>query len=221
MTKKGCVVLLSGGLDSTVMLYGCVMSRGAENVFPLYVNYGSKHKSYEFAAAQITCKELGLTLREVEVSKNIFSNAALTDPNVKVPSDLKDTINVVVPFRNLSLATFGAMYADMVGVSDIFLSPTKEDFDVFRDCRRDFFDMVEATLELGSKREGNYFVLTPHIQMTKAEVIQRGIDLDVNFLNTWTCYDPQAGKPCKVCPACQVRAKGFNELGVVDPWTTA
>lgn len=218
MTKKGCVVLLSGGLDSTVMLHGCVLSYGSENVFPLYVNYGSKHKVYELAAAKVTCKELGLTLKTVEVSKDIFLNAALTDPATKVPSDLKNTINVVVPFRNLSLATFGAMYADMMDVNDIYLSPTKEDFEVFRDCRREFFDKVEATLELGAKYEKHYFVLTPHIHMTKAEVIQRGVELDVNFLNTWTCYDPQSSRPCRVCPACQVREKGFKELGLNDPW---
>lgn len=218
MRKPGCVVLLSGGLDSTVMLYGCIKDYGKENVFPLYVNYGSKHRKYEYAAAVVTCSNFELKLIEVEVSKGIFSNAALTGNDVKVPNDLKDTIQIVVPFRNLSLATFGAMYADIVGVSNIYMSPTKEDYEVFRDCRRNFFDLVEATLEMGSKYEKTYLVKTPHIDMTKAEVIQKGVELGVDFKNTWTCYDPQEGKPCKVCPACQVRAKGFKEFGIEDPW---
>ena len=220
MNNKGCVVLLSGGLDSTVMLYGCVKEYGAENVHPLYVNYGSKHRSYEYAAAKVSCHELGLTLKEIEVSRSIFANAALTSESQPLPTDLKDTINVVVPFRNLSLATFGAMYADMQQVNKIYMSPTKEDYSVFRDCRRDFFDMVESALDLGAKFEGSYFIKTPHIEMTKEQVIKRGIELGVNFLNTWTCYEPVNTKPCGTCPACQVRAKGFAEVGIADPWLT-
>ena len=221
MTEKA-VVLYSGGLDSTVMLHGCVKDLGKSNVFPLYVNYGSKHSEQEFHAALQNCKDLGLVIHQVLVIGDIFSNSALTGKDQPVPTNLDDTIKVVVPFRNLSLATFGAMYmdkvvTDMISPRYIYMSPTKEDYEVFRDCRRDFFDSLEVTLNFGSKYEADYSIVTPHINFTKADVIKRGADLGVDFTKTWTCYSPKEEKPCGTCPSCQVRAKGFAEAGVADP----
>lgn len=209
------VVLYSGGLDSTVLLYWC--KERFKEVYPLYVNYNSSHKEYEFDAAQRTCKELGLKLQMVDVNADIFKGSALSDVNQSMPTDLKDTINVVVPFRNLMFMTLGAAYADAVNAGNIATSPTKEDFEVFRDCRRDFYDAVEATLSLGAKYSFAYSILTPFINDTKSEVIQKGIKMDVNFENTWTCYSPQEGKPCGTCPSCQVRSKGFQEANLIDP----
>lgn len=227
MTEKA-VVLYSGGLDSTVMLHGCVKDLGKPNVFPLYVNYGSKHSEQEFHAALQNCKDLGLVIHQVLVIGDIFSNSALTGKDQPVPTNLDDTIKVVVPFRNLSLATFGAMYADKIESNSsevcegtpqryIYMSPTKEDYEVFRDCRRDFFDSLEVTLNFGAKYEVEYNVVTPNIYLSKGDIIKKGVDLGVDFTKTWTCYNPVNEKPCGTCPSCQVRAKGFEEAGIVDP----
>ena len=229
MSKKA-VVLYSGGLDSTVMLHECVKELGKENVFPLYVNYGSKHCEQEFMAHVVNCKDLGLDKNHehIVIVSQIFSNSALTGADQDVPSSLDDTIKVVVPFRNLSLATFGAMYADKIEANSsevcegtpqryIYMSPTKEDYEVFRDCRRDFFDSLEVTLNFGAKYEVEYNVVTPNIYLSKGDIIKKGVDLGVDFTKTWTCYNPVNEKPCGTCPSCQVRAKGFEEAGIVDP----
>jgi len=212
--EENAVVLLSGGLDSTVLTYW--VKERYTKVYPLYINYGSTHQPREFAAAQRTCKELGLVLERVDVQSNIFRGAALTDAATEIPNNLSETIKVVVPFRNTLLLTFGAAYADAVDASVIAASPTKEDFDVFRDCRREFFDSLEGTLTLGAKYEQPYQILTPFINYTKEEIIGIGVTLDVLFSNTWSCYT--GGEvPCQTCPACRVRQKGFAFANVPDP----
>jgi 7-cyano-7-deazaguanine synthase len=213
--ETNCVVLLSGGLDSTVMLYW--IKERYDKVFPLYINYGSSHMANEFCAAITTCKDLKLDLETVIITGSIFSGSSLTNKEVKTPDDLKDTINVVVPFRNLNMISLAASYADKVDAGVIAISPTAEDREVFRDCRREFYDALEVSLKYGSKYEQTYQILTPFINNTKEDIVRIGVDLDVDFSNTWSCYNPQDNIPCKVCPACIVREKGFKLAGIKDP----
>jgi len=211
-----CVVLYSGGLDSSVMLHECVKNYGKDNVFPLYINYGSKHYAQEHNVAQITCAKLGLTLNVITLDPAIFDNAALTGIDQPVPDNLEDTIKVVVPFRNQCLVTFAAMLADKVGALKIYISPTREDYNVFRDCRREFFDMLELSLNYGAKYDVDYSICTPNIFLSKEEVIQKGLELGVDFELTWSCYNPTLDqKPCGICPACRVRQKGFDQLKIL------
>lgn len=211
-----CVVLLSGGLDSTVMLYW--VKERYDKVFPLYINYGSRHMLKELPAATVTCKELNLNLDIVTVVGDVFSGSSLVDKNIDTPVDANETINVVVPFRNLVMISLAASYADKVNAGVIATSPTREDFDVFRDCRRDFHDLLEQILQKSAKYEQPYQILTPFINYSKDEIIRIGYDLDVDFSNTWSCYNPlENGSICGVCPACKVREKGFDFAGIVDP----
>lgn len=209
------VVLLSGGLDSTVLLYW--MKERFSKIHPLYVDYGSSHKLMELSKAQETCKDLELQLHVAQVSIDFLKGSSLTDNTVETPDELKDTINVVVPFRNTMMIVLAAAFADSVGAGVISISPTLEDFAVFRDCRREFIDSLKTTLMLGSKYEQEYDILTPFIHYTKEEVISVGLSLDVDFTKTWSCYNPQDGKACGVCPACIVRKKGFDALNIKDP----
>ncbi len=213
--ETNCVVLLSGGLDSTVLTYW--LKERYDKVFPLYINYGSSHKEREFEAAKRTCQELKLTLEEVTISGNIFSGSSLIDKNVPTPDKMEDDIHTVVPFRNIIMLSLAASYADKVNAGVIATAPTKEDYEVFRDCRREFHDSLEKTLVLGAKYDQLYTISTPFANYLKDEVIRVGFGLDVNFSNTWSCYDPKGDKPCGVCPACQVREKGFLLAGVRDP----
>ncbi len=213
---ENCVVLYSGGLDSTVLLYW--LKERYSNVSPLYINYGSSHRSKEYPAAVDTCKLLGLYLTQVTLVGEILSGSSLVDKSVQTPDTLDLTINTVVPFRNLIMLSLAASYADKVDAGVIATSPTKEDFEVFRDCRRNFHDSLETTLKLGAKFDQYYQILTPFINYTKEEVIRTGIGLDVDFKSTWTCYNPTPeGTPCLVCPSCRVRAKGFLDAGIKDP----
>jgi 7-cyano-7-deazaguanine synthase len=109
-----------------------------------------------------------------------------------------------------------ASYSESKELVFIATSPTKEDFEVFRDCRREFFDSLEKTLNLGAKYDKNYIIITPFIHMTKGEVIREGQRLNVPFENTWTCYEGKE-TPCMTCPSCQVRIQGFKDAGIIDP----
>lgn len=209
------VALLSGGLDSTTMVYW-LKNRGYD-VKPLYVDYGSKHKAKELEAAQITCKKLGLSLFQLKFDLTTFSNSALTDKTKDVPDTLSEAADTVVPFRNMLLTTLGAIYADSCNTNLIAISPTKEDFEVYRDCRRVFFTQMESTLKMGSKTGGSgYEILTPFIDKVKGDVIKMGVTLKVPFEDTYTCYKGGT-KPCGTCPSCLVRAKGFTDAGIEDP----
>jgi len=211
-----CVVLLSGGLDSTVMLHW--VKERYDKVFPLYINYGSRHMTKELSAAERTCKEFKLYLEIATVVGDIFLGSALVDRNIDIPANPDETIKAVVPFRNLVMLSLAASYADKVNAGVIATSPTREDFDVFRDCRRDFHDLFEQVLQKSAKYDQPYQILTPFINYSKDEIIRIGYDLDVDFSNTWSCYDPQEdGSVCGFCPACKVREKGFEFAGIVDP----
>lgn len=212
--NKTIVTLFSGGLDSTVLVYW--LNNQQYIVKPLYVDYGSKHKTKELDAAQITCKKLGLELKIVKFDLTQFGESALTDRSIDIPSDMNQAINTVVPFRNMLLTTLGATYAEAIKSHLIALSPTKEDYEVYKDCRKDFFTQMELTLKMGSKYTNSYEVLTPFIHKLKEDVIKIGERLKVPFEDTWTCYKGGA-KPCGVCPACQVRIKGFKNANLEDP----
>lgn len=226
--ETNCVVLLSGGLDSTVLLHW--VKERYDKVFPLYIAYNSSHMTQELPAAVDTCKNLKLDL-EITTVIGDFSGSSLTDSTIITPDNLKDTINVVVPFRNLIMLSLAAAYADKVNAGVIAISPTKEDQEIFRDCRREFYNYVEATLNKGAKYDLPYQLLTPFITNTKDEVILFGVDMDVDFSKTWSCYNPirreltndekvaktPICKPCGVCPACRVREKGFTLAGISDP----
>ena len=214
--SENCVVLYSGGLDSTVLVHW--VKERYSNVYPLYINYGSTHKEKEYAAAVATCKQLNLELTAVNLTGDILSGSSLVDRSIETPDTLSLTINTVVPFRNLIMLALAACYADKVYAGVLATSPTKEDFEVFRDCRREFHDSLETTLKLGAKFDQYYQVLTPFVNYTKEEVIRMGVGLDVDFKSTWTCYNPTVdGEPCRVCPSCRVREKGFLDAGLKDP----
>lgn len=211
---KNIVTLLSGGLDSTVMVYW-FLNQGY-NVKPLYVDYGSKHKAKELECAQTTCKKLVLDLKVIKFDLTQLGNSALTDKNIEIPENMEQAIDTVVPFRNMLLTTLGTAYAESFNINTVGLSPTKEDYAVYRDCRRTFFTEMELTLQLASKNNKGYIILTPFIDKTKEDIITIGAKLKVPFEDTWTCYKG-GSKPCGLCPACQVRSKGFRVAGLEDP----
>lgn len=212
------VLLVSGGLDSTTLLYWLLNKK--YDVYPMYVDYGSKHKSKEYECLQSTCKKLGLNLFTTKFDLTQFNNSALTSKSIDVPGNMEEAINTVVPYRNMMLVVLASMYAESIGAYTIALSPTKEDYTVYRDCRRTFFTELETALSLGAKTVGyNIEILTPFIDKTKSDIIIIGDRLHVPFEDTWTCYKGGA-KPCGVCPACQVRAKGFSEASMEDPLLT-
>jgi 7-cyano-7-deazaguanine synthase len=219
------VVLLSGGLDSATVL---AIARGAGfAVYALSVDYGQRHRVELERAAEIA-RALGAVQHTVvKLDLRAIGGSALTDA-IDVPKDRShDEIGTgipitYVPARNTILLGLALGLAESVGAFDIFIGANVYDYSGYPDCRPEFLDAFERLANLATKAAiegaGRFRVHAPLIQMTKAQIIQHGTKLGVDYALTQSCYDPDAvGRACGRCDSCQLRKKGFAEAGVVDP----
>jgi 7-cyano-7-deazaguanine synthase len=141
----------------------------------------------------------------------------LTSDTVDVPSaDDEDQARTVVPFRNMLFVTLTAAYAEVHGISDLYLSPVRDDFAAYRDCRREFYDSLEQSLQLGATRDTPVHIHTPFIQHWKSDIVKLGLSLGVPYENTHTCYEGRR-PACGVCDACAERIAAFRLNGASDP----
>lgn len=219
-----CVILLSGGLDSTTCLYEA-LSLSYEPV-ALTVQYGQRH-ALEVEAAKKVAQQAGIRdHRFASVSLDVIGGSALTD-NIGVPksrsnAEMQDGIPVTyVPARNTVFLSLALGLAEVVGASDIFVGVNAVDYSGYPDCRPEFIRAFEQMARLATKAgvEGKPMrVHAPLIGLTKAQIIEMGMRLGVDYSSTLSCYDPGSnGAPCLECDACQLRAKGFAEAGIKDP----
>ena len=221
--NKG-IFLLSGGADSTTLFVH--MLEEGWTLYPLSINYGQKHSVVEIASAtriwakyqhKYGEKKVGdLKILNFDLSR--IGHSALTDKDWKVPEEMKDQIQTVVPFRNTMLATLAAAYGESLELDPItiFMTPVLEDFAVYRDCRGEFYKALEKTLSLGSTHGVRVEIKTPFIYMTKKEIVALGTKLGVPYKLTHSCYKglrPACGK----CPACVERLEAFKANNLQDP----
>lgn len=216
-----CVVLLSGGLDSATTL--AIAKEGFE-VCALTVSYGQRHGA-ELEAARRVASSIGVSEhRFVSVGLDEIGGSALTDA-IEVPKDRelgRDEIPVTyVPARNTVLLSLALAYAEVVGASDIFIGVNAVDYSGYPDCRPAFISAFEQLARVATKAgvEGNPVTIhAPLIDLTKPEIIRRGLELGVDYALTHSCYDPaEDGAPCGRCDSCHIRESAFSELGMTDP----
>jgi 7-cyano-7-deazaguanine synthase len=225
-TKPRAVVLLSGGLDSTTTL-AIARDEGYE-VCALSFRYGQRH-SVELDAAERVAARLGARQHIVaDIDLRAFGGSALTD-EIAVPKDRPieemgdGSIPVTyVPARNTIFLSFALAWAEVLGASDIFIGVNVQDSSGYPDCRPEYIAAFERMANLATKAgvEGRQHlkIHTPLIQFSKAQIIQRGLSLGVDYGLTLTCYDPSPdGQACGRCDACLLRLKGFAEAGMADP----
>ena len=222
---KKAVVLLSGGLDSSTVL-AMAKAQGFE-CYALSFRYGQRH-SVELEAAARVAKSGGALRHEImKIDLGIFGGSALT-ADIDVPKDRSDDemehgIPITyVPARNTIFLSFALAWAEVLGTGDIFVGVNAVDYSGYPDCRPDYIEAYETMANLATKGgvEGTMPVTvhTPLIDLTKAEIIQAGLKLGVNYRETTSCYDPDdQGRACGHCDSCTLRAKGFIEAGVTDP----
>jgi 7-cyano-7-deazaguanine synthase len=223
--EQPAVVLLSGGLDSTTT--AAIARAEGFAVYTLAVNYGQRHR-FELAAARRVAAALAVR-RHVEVPVGLaqFGGSALTAA-IAVPKDrdaqhLAQGIPITyVPARNTVLLSLALAYAEVLGAADIFLGVNAVDYSGYPDCRPEFIAAFARLANLATKAgvEGRltFTIHAPLLELTKAQIIRRGVGLGVDYGLTHTCYDPDAaGIGCGRCDACQLRLKGFAEAGLVDP----
>jgi 7-cyano-7-deazaguanine synthase len=213
--SRRAVVLLSGGLDSATTL--AIARAEGFDCHALSFRYGQRHAAELDAAARVA-KAVGAkehVILDIDLRK--FGGSALTD-EIAVPKDrdLDDTIPVTyVPARNTIFLSFALGYAEVLGARDIFIGVNALDYSGYPDCRPEYIAAFQHMADLATKAgvEGNRVTIhAPLIQMTKAQIIRKGLELGVDFELTLSCYDPSPdGDPCGRCDACQLRAKGFAE----------
>jgi 7-cyano-7-deazaguanine synthase len=221
--ERPAVVLLSGGLDSTTALaIAC-----AEGFRPhaLSFRYGQRH-DVELDAAARVAKACGATHTVADIDLRAFGGSALTAdiavPKGRSDDEMGEGIPITyVPARNTIFLSFALGRAETLGAADIFIGVNALDYSGYPDCRPEFIAAFEQVANLGTKAgvEGRKFTIhTPLIDLTKAQIIERGLALGVDYGLTHSCYDPgPGGRPCQACDSCLLRAKGFAEVGVPDP----
>jgi 7-cyano-7-deazaguanine synthase len=222
---RKAIVLLSGGLDSATTL-AIARSEGCE-CHALSFRYGQRH-AVELAAAERVARAFGAAShRVVEIDLRQFGGSALTSDLAVPKHGSADEIGrdipiTYVPARNTVFLSFALAFAEVVGTGDIFLGVNALDYSGYPDCRPEYIAAFErmANLAIKAAIEGSVQVRihAPLIQLTKGQIIRRGLDLGVDYSLTSSCYDPDAaGRACGHCDSCLLRLKGFAECGVRDP----
>jgi 7-cyano-7-deazaguanine synthase len=217
---KKAVILLSGGLDSATAL--AIARAQGYACHALSLAYGQRH-AVELEAAGRVAGALGVVEHKViPIALDAFGGSALTDRAIAVPETEGEGIPVTyVPARNTVFLSLALGWAEVLGARDLFLGVNAVDYSGYPDCRPAFIEAFEKLANLATKAgvEGQPFrIHAPLIHMTKAEIIQTGARLGVDYGLTISCYQADAaGVACGRCDSCRLRAQGFREAGVADP----
>jgi 7-cyano-7-deazaguanine synthase len=220
MTKqlmgKSAVVLLSGGLDSATVL--AMANANGFSCHALSFSYGQRH-NIELKCAEEVAKALGVVSHVVtNIDLSAWGGSALTS-DIAVPKQgIEDGIPVsYVPARNTIFLSLALGYAEAIGARDIFIGVNAVDYSGYPDCRKVFIQAFQTMANLATKAgvEGDPFTINaPLLEMSKVQIIKRGLELGVDYSMTQSCYDPaQSGESCGKCDACRLRDAAFAELG--------
>jgi len=218
--QKKAVVLVSGGLDSATTL-AMAVQQGFE-CYALSFDYGQRHRS-ELHAAQEVVRAIAVMEHSVmPLALDRFGGSALTDKHIPVPESQHSGIPVTyVPARNTVFLSLALAWAEVLGARDIFIGVNAVDYSGYPDCRPDYIAAFEKMANLATKAgvEGNYIsIRAPLINLTKAEIIAKGLLLGVDYARTISCYAAdEQGRACGHCDSCRLRAAGFAEAGCSDP----
>jgi 7-cyano-7-deazaguanine synthase len=217
------VILLSGGLDSSTVLY-LAKSEGY-SCHALSFDYQQRHRRELVSARSIAIAAGTIEHQVVNFDLRLWGGSALTDDQVALPQDrdlaaMSASIPVTyVPARNTIFLSFALAYAEAIGAGRVYIGVNALDYSGYPDCRPDYIDAMQSVFQLGTKqgREGNPIeIIAPLINLKKTEIIQLGDRLGVPWVQTWSCYSGDR-VPCGVCDSCQLRLAAFAELGLVDP----
>lgn len=221
---KHAVVLLSGGLDSATTL-AIARSRGYET-YALSFDYGQRHRQELDAARKIANSLAAKEHRIIKIDNQIFAGSALIN-DVDVPkSRSEEEIGrgippTYVPARNTIFLAHALAWAETIPAGHIFIGANAIDYSGYPDCRPEFIALFETLANVGTKAgaEGARIQIhAPLIKLSKAEIIRKAVELNVDLSLTHSCYDPTPdGRACGECDSCQLRLKGFREAGVTDP----
>ncbi|RXT04151.1 7-cyano-7-deazaguanine synthase QueC [Ammoniphilus sp. CFH 90114] len=219
MTKKA-VIILSGGLDSTTCMG--IAEREGYTCYPLTFDYGQRHKHEVEQAKKVAAHYEVPQHKIVDIAfLGQIGGSALTDSSIEVPdyTGSKEVPVTYVPARNMIFLSLAAAYAEVVGAEAIYIGVSSVDYSGYPDCRPEFIRSMTETINLATQagiKEGNLKILAPLSHLSKAQTIQLGIDLNVPYHLTTSCY--RGGESaCGTCDSCKLRLQGFEQAGAKDP----
>ena len=223
--NKVAVILLSGGLDSTTC--AAIANKAQYELHGITINYGQKH-NYELLASRKVAKHLKFKSHAIiDIDLASFGGSSLVSDDIEIPKNrdvenAHDIPSTYVPARNTVFLSIALAKAETIKAFDIFIGVNAIDYSGYPDCRPEFVSKFEDMMNVATKDAvqniGKYTVHTPLIELTKAEIIKKGLDLGLDYNLTSSCYSPRLrGKPCGQCDACKLRLKGFSDIGIEDP----
>ncbi|AIR89847.1 7-cyano-7-deazaguanine synthase QueC [Pseudomonas cremoricolorata] len=219
-TEKRAVILLSGGLDSATVV--AMAQAQGYSCYTMSFDYGQRHRAELNAAARVA-RDMGVVEHKViGLDLNGMGGSALTDNSIDVPEAPTEGIPVTyVPARNTVFLALALGWAEVLQARDIFIGVNAVDYSGYPDCRPEFVEAFETMANLATKAgvEGQGFRIQAPLQnMSKAQIIQAGIERGVNYALTVSCYQADdQGRACGKCDSCRLRAEGFHAVGVADP----
>jgi len=218
--SKKAIILLSGGLDSATSL--AIAKKEKYDCYALSVNYHQRHK-YELVAAKNIANFFSVKdLKEVEIDLSWLQNSALTNKSLNIPENPSTGIPVTyVPARNTIMMSLAMAWAESIDCTNIFIGVNAVDYSGYPDCREEYIKSFQNMANLATKKavEGDLIKIhTPLINLSKKEIIQKGVELGVDYSLTVSCYQVTSdGLACGKCDSCRLRKAGFKDAGLPDP----
>jgi len=212
-----CLILLSGGIDSTTLAH-YVKKKLKRDIYAISFIYGQRHiKEIEYAKYQ--ANEVGVIehkIIDISFLKDLIKNSALINKEIEIPdwfSAQKEMPITYVPFRNLIFLSIALSYAESSNINEVYYAAQRQDYIGYWDCREEFVNKLNDLINLNPKSKIKVFA--PFVNLRKSEIIKIGIELNVDYTKTWSCYKGDE-KPCKICPSCVDRKRAFEEAGIYD-----
>jgi len=219
MENKKALILFSGGLDSTTVLHHA-LSKGYDCI-ALTIDYNQRH-SYEVKSSQEYLKKENIDGLIFKIDLSQIGGSALTDDDLEVPIEYQPGIPITyVPARNSIFLSVASAYAEKLSVPEIFIGVNQIDYSGYPDCRPEFVNSFQNTINLGTKvgvSDDSISINAPLINMSKKQIIRYGIELGIDYSRTVSCYQVDSeGRACGKCDSCKFRKEGFKLAGIEDP----
>jgi len=216
-STQRAIVLLSGGMDSCVC---AALAARDYSTAALHVSYGQRTEQRERRSFLAICQRMNIQDKLLVRNEALpaIGGSALTDEDIPVPTVLPAGHEIpvtYVPFRNAHFLSAAVSWAEVLGVTKIYIGAVEPDSSGYPDCRPAYYEAFNRVIRAGTK-EGNIEIVTPLIAMRKAEIVRLGLELNAPFDLTWSCYQ-QEDNACGVCDSCRLRLQAFKAVGVKDP----
>jgi len=216
--NKKAVCIMSGGMDSTLSAY--MMKKDGYEVIGVHFNYDQRTQNKELECFEKICDDLGVIekyILDLDFFKKLGASA-LTDKNIDVPTNgLEDGVPITyVPFRNGIFLSMAAAIAEKEGAEIISIGVVEEDSSGYPDCRKNYIKSMQQSINLGTKDETHITIHMPLVELSKSQIVQKSLELDVPLQFTWSCYQNE-DKACGICDSCRLRLNGFKLANTKDP----